>query len=56
VGYNFLWANQIARPGTITYYNESSANLTNGVSLQAQNSLDSYTLHGLVIGGEFRFP
>jgi hypothetical protein len=56
VGYNFLWANQIARPGTITYYNESSSNLTNGVSLQAQNSLDSYTLHGLVIGGEIRLP
>ncbi|WP_417391901.1 BBP7 family outer membrane beta-barrel protein [Gimesia sp.] len=56
VGYNFLWANQIARPGTITYYNIDSSNPTNGVSLQAQDSLDSYKLHGLVIGGEFSWP
>ncbi|MCH9652784.1 MAG: BBP7 family outer membrane beta-barrel protein [Planctomycetes bacterium] len=56
VGYNFLWANQIARPGTITYYNSSSTNMVDGVSLQAQDSLDSYKLHGLVIGGEIRLP
>lgn len=56
VGYNFLWANQVARPGTITYYNTSSANPTTGVSLQAQDSRDSYKLHGLVLGGEIRFP
>lgn len=56
VGYNFLWANHIARPGTINYYNISSANTTDGVSIQAQNSLDSYKLHGLVLGGEIRFP
>lgn len=56
VGYNFLWANQIARPGTITYYNVSSANTTDGLSLRAQDSLDSYKLHGLVIGGEIRLP
>ncbi|WP_339729424.1 BBP7 family outer membrane beta-barrel protein [uncultured Gimesia sp.] len=56
VGYNFLWASQIARPDSIIYYNTSSANPTTGVSLQAQNSLDSYKLHGLVIGGEIRLP
>lgn len=55
VGYNFLWANQIARPGTIVYYNTNSTT-TNGVSLQAQNSLDSYKLHGLVLGGEISWP
>ena len=56
VGYNFLWANQVARAGDIIYYNTSSANPTTGVSLQAQDSLDSYKLHGLVIGGEFSWP
>tara|TARA_R110002111_G_scaffold262875_1_gene342511 strand:+ start:60666 stop:62012 length:1347 start_codon:yes stop_codon:yes gene_type:complete len=56
VGYNFLWANQVARPGNIIYYNTSSSDPNTGVSLQAKNSLDSYTLHGLVIGGEIRFP
>lgn len=55
VGYNFLWANQIARPGTMTFYNTDSTT-TNGVSLRAQDSLDSYKLHGLVLGGEFRWP
>lgn len=55
VGYNFFWANHIARPGTITNYN-INRNITNGVSLKAQNSLDSYKLHGLVLGGEIRFP
>ncbi|MCA9005974.1 MAG: BBP7 family outer membrane beta-barrel protein [Planctomycetaceae bacterium] len=55
VGYNFLWANQIARPDSIIFYNIDSST-TNGVSLQAQNSLDSYKLHGLVIGGEFSWP
>ena len=53
VGYNFLWANQIARPGTIVYYNSSTVS---NVSLQAQDSLDSYKLHGLVLGGEIRWP
>lgn len=56
VGYNFLWANQIARPGTTTFYNQMSSNQTTGVSIQAQDNLDSYKLHGLVIGGEIRFP
>ena len=56
VGYNFLWANHIARPSTIVDYNYNSANLTDGVSLFAKDSLDSYKLHGLVLGGEIRFP
>ncbi|WP_197999962.1 BBP7 family outer membrane beta-barrel protein [Gimesia alba] len=56
VGYNFLWANQVARPGGIIYYNTSSSNPNTGVSLQAKNSLDSYKLHGLVLGAEYRFP
>ncbi|QDU10665.1 BBP7 family outer membrane beta-barrel protein [Gimesia aquarii] len=56
VGYNFLWANHIARPGSTTFYNVSSSNLTDGVSLRAQDSLESYKLHGLVIGGEIRLP
>lgn len=55
VGYNFLWANHIARPGTITNYNINSGS-TNGVSLKAQNSLDTYKLHGLVLGGEISWP
>lgn len=53
VGYNFLWANQIARPNSIIYYNTST---TSDVTLRAQNSLDTYTLHGLVLGGEIRWP
>lgn len=53
VGYNFLWANHIARPGTITKYDLST---TSDVSIRAQNSLDSYKLHGLVLGAEYRFP
>lgn len=53
VGYNFLWANQIARPGSIVYYNSSTLS---DVTLQAQNSLDSYKLHGLILGGEISWP
>lgn len=56
VGYNFLWASHIARPDSIIYYNTSTTNSVSGVSLQAQNSLDSYKLHGLVIGGEISWP
>lgn len=56
VGYNFLWATHIARPDSIIYYNTSTTNSVSGTSLQAQNSLDSYKLHGLVLGGEIRLP
>lgn len=56
VGYNFLWANHIARAGNITYYNVDPSNTTTGLSLQAQDSLASYKLHGLVIGGEISWP
>lgn len=56
VGYNFLWANHVARPGNIVNYNVSSTNLTDGLSLHAQDSLASYKLHGLVIGGEISWP
>ncbi len=55
VGYNFLWANQIARANSIVYYNRNSGAST-GTSLQAQNSTDDYKLHGLVLGGEIRWP
>ncbi|WP_417377997.1 BBP7 family outer membrane beta-barrel protein [Gimesia sp.] len=56
VGYNFLWANHVARAGGIPYYNLQDSFAANDVSIRAQDSTDTYKLHGLVIGGEFSWP
>ncbi|HAH44395.1 BBP7 family outer membrane beta-barrel protein [Gimesia sp.] len=56
VGYNFLWANHVARAGGIPYYNLDGSFAANDVSIQAQDSTDTYKLHGLVLGGEFSWP
>jgi Putative beta barrel porin-7 (BBP7) len=53
VGYNFIWLNRVTRPEDNINYNDKGA--SNPPAISTVLNYNSFIVHGVSVGGEFRF-